>query len=258
MRLRAKLYFYVLIVSISSICYGSDKEDIDIMHEIAKSPVERDLIESGRYELFKSVLEIYSFAFDVNATELVLLDKDPHPTPVHGAGCGVYVVIDINPIYVCMPWGRLDINGEFESIGLARHVTSSFFQKLKLSFESHEAEEPYRRHNVKIDPSKPVLFYRVGHQGLFEIPEKDLKNYRGTSTLITTNIDGNFSCYRVDAIDGKPLPVQKERPQEKNRSLLDISYEWDLLHIMHTRELHIKYQKEVMRAQRAFLNKKNE
>lgn len=246
---KAKLYFYVLTVSIHLICYGSDKEDIDIMHEIAKNPIERDLVESGRYELFKSVLEIYNFALDTNATvSTPFLDKNPQPVHVQGAGSDIYVVLDMNPIYLCMPWGRLDINGEFDSIGLALRATDSFFQKLTLCFEFHEAEEAYRKHNVKIDPSIPVVFYGVGHQGRFEIPEQDLEKYRGTSTLIKSNQKGNFSCYRIKEVDEKPLPVQKERPQEKNRSLHDVSYEWDLLHIMHTRELHIRYQKDARRA----------
>jgi hypothetical protein len=244
------------IIYISSICYASDKEDLDILHEIAKSSIERDLVESGRYELFKSVLDVYHFALDINENvSEVLLDKDPRPTPVQGAGLGLYIVIDTNPIYLCMPWGRLDIDGGLLAMDLAKQVTDSFFEKFTLSFESHEAEQDYRRHNVKVDPSVPVAFYGVGPKGLFEIPEQDLKQYRGTSILIKSNVDGNFSCYKINAIDGKPLPEQKERQSEKDRSTHDINYEWDLLNIMHSRELHIKYQRELMRAKQTFLNR---
>jgi hypothetical protein len=244
------------ILYISSICYASDKEDIDILHEIAKSSIERDLVESGRYELFKSVLDVYHFALDINEkVSEVLLNKNLHLEPVQGAGLGLYIVIDTNPIYLCMPWGRLDIDGGLLAMDLAKQVTDSFFEKLTLSFESHEAEQEYKRHNVKVDPSVPVVFYGVGRKGLFEIPEQNLKQYRGTSILIKSNVDGNFSCYRIDAIDGKPLPVQKERLLEKDRSLHDINYEWDLLNIMHNRELHIKYQREMMRARQIFLSR---
>jgi hypothetical protein len=245
----------LIIAWISSICYGADQEYVNIIHEIARSPVERDLVQSGRYELFKSIMEIYQFAFDMNEKiSENLLDKEPRPTPVEGAGLGLYLVFDISPIYLCMPWGRLEIDSGLHSPSLARWVTDSFFRKLTLSFESHEAEQEYKMHNVKLDPSVPITFYGVGKEGLFEIPEKDLKNYRGTSTLITSNIGGNFSCYSVNAIDGKPLPEQKERVQEGQRSIYDISYEWDLLNIMYVRESHINYQQELMRAKQVFID----
>jgi hypothetical protein len=249
----------IIIICISSIVYGADQQDVDIMHEIARSPVEKDLFRSGRYELFKSIMELYHFARDMNdKVSENLLDIDPRPTPVHGAGLGVYLVMDINPIYLCMPWGRLELDTGLNSISLAQWITDSFFSKCTLAFESHEAEREYQRHNVKVDPSLPIVFYGRGSKGLFEIPEQDLRNYRGTNTLITSNMGGNFSCYRVQAIDGKPLPEQKERPQEKNRPIYDISYEWDLLTIMHSRELHIKYQQELMRAKKTFLDKESE
>lgn len=245
----------LFLACMSVICYGADHQAADIMHMLARSSLEKDLLDSGRYDLFKVVLEIYHFALDMNEkVSETLLDKDPRPVPVQGAGLGLYLVMDINPIYLCMPWGRLDIDCGLNSISLAQWMTDSFFRKYLLVFESHEAEQEYRRHNVKVDPSGAVTFYGRGHGNLFEIPEYDLEKYRGTSTLVTSNIPGNFSCYRIKGVDGRSLPEQKERPQEKGRSIYDINYEWDILNIMYARELHLNYQQELLRANRTFLN----
>lgn len=238
-------------------CYGADMENTDIMHTVAKSPMEKELVQSGRYELFKAVLDVYNYALDMNEKALQpILNKDPNPALVQDAGLGLYVVIDVSPIYLCMPWGRLDIDSGSDSMVLSRWITDSFFKKFTLSLESHEAEQEYKRHNVKVDPSASVVFYGVSPNGLFEIPEKDLERYRGTSTLITSNVPGNFSCYRIKAIDGKPLPEQKERPGEKGRSIQAISYEWDLLNIMYSKEKQAKFQQELLRARRIFRDQK--
>lgn len=244
-----------IIVSVHLICYGADQDDSNIMASIAKNPTEKDLLQSGRYELFKSILNVYNYAVNIN--ELVSefpLDKDPNPTHVEGAGLELYIVIDENPIYLCMPWGRLDIDGAlFNSPDLARWVTDSFFKNFALSFESHEAELEYRRHNVKVDPLKPVTFYAIGQEGSVRIAEQDLKNYRGTSTLIKSDVRGNYSCYKINAIAGKPLPEQKERDSEASRSLQAISSEWDLLNIMHNREFLLRDRQEASQARKMLL-----
>ncbi len=248
----------IVVLYMGALCYGAAQPVIDVVDMIARSSIEKDLLDSGRYDLFKEVLAIYHFALDINEKlSENLLDKDPRPVPVQGAGLGLYLVMDMNPIYLCMPWGRLDIDCGIHSISLAQWVADAFFRKYLLGFESHEAERQYRRHNVKIDPSQSITFYGRQDRGLFEIPEDDLKNYRGTSTLVMSNIPGNFSCYSIKGIDGKPLPEQKERPQEKERSIYDINYEWDLLNIMYARELHLNYQQELLRAQRLFLSLEN-
>jgi hypothetical protein len=101
-----------------------------VLSAIVKSPLEKELIDTGRYALFKMVHKLYDM-IELNASP----NKKLIPEFKKNAGLGLYLVFDdyciTNPTDICMPWGRIYLSLRYTS-EQKKKIASILRQRLKV------------------------------------------------------------------------------------------------------------------------------
>lgn len=132
-----KTVIFMILIHMSVFSYGaSDDQTYEdkVLSAIVKSPLEKELIDTGRYALFKMVHKLYDM-LELNASP----NKKFIPEFKKNADLALYIVFDdfyaSNPTDICMPWGRIHLTSRYTS-GQKQQIVSILRQRLKVKHNS--------------------------------------------------------------------------------------------------------------------------
>lgn len=127
----------IALVFVNSLSYSAsdDKEgEHSLINTIAATQLEKELINSGRYALFKMVRTLYAMLeLNVGLNERMLVEFKKN------TDLGIYIVFNdvyaLSPSDICMPWGRIYLSGRYSS-DQKKGIESLLRKRLKVRHES--------------------------------------------------------------------------------------------------------------------------
>ena len=167
------------------------------------------------YDLFKKIQLIRSIAKNVAKQSKQLghirsieLGEEgwPDPNPFYDqTKQGMYLSIDRYPKKLGTPWGQIMVYGSGTP---STNLTLAFMKNFKLAFKRNACQDfNHLPMGVYDSDKKNIKFYKVdAENNKTEIPRESLNQYKGTDTLITSNLCGCKSLYEILEVKGQPIP----------------------------------------------------
>jgi hypothetical protein len=107
MIMQYRIIFCMVVMSMSFFSYSASDQD-EMLKMIASTPLEKELVNTGRYELFKAVYKLHHM---LQLQDYSTLNKKIVPEFKKNAELELYLVFDdyrvTNLSDICMPWGRI-------------------------------------------------------------------------------------------------------------------------------------------------------
>ncbi len=127
----------IALVFVNSLSYSASddkKGEHSLINTIAATQLEKELINSGRYALFKMVRTLYAMLeLNVGLNERMLVEFKKN------TDLGIYIVFNdvyaLSPSDICMPWGRIYLSGRYSS-DQKNGIESLLRKRLKVRHES--------------------------------------------------------------------------------------------------------------------------
>jgi len=241
--------------------------------EVARERLKQYVEETGEYELFKIMQEIFKIAREVRE-EFEPLDFSigdgqklwPGSNPFYcQTKQGFFISTDMTPDKLYTPWGYVELFGGGCGKGWAFDVfNQAFLKRFKTSF-AYVTKSSLDRDRVKFyalkqqEGSQEVIDLKAllvsgnyeSYENIYrELSEEEIKAQQGKEIIIRSNYCGCESVYKLHEVNGHQLPEPEMLPWKKYRSYKVTNMIWDILQDRYNQEYSITKKAEKTSASR--------